>query len=514
MVFDASLRFVFVTGRSPLIDGADSATLSGRALADVVPVSTLERFSLHHRAALQGQETSFEQRSIDGGQLVEVRSAPLEEDGKVIGAVMVLQDITERHGIGSPTSDEEHLFREMAEQSSDVISSSDGQAVYRYVSPSCARIYGWHPEQMIGRPVHEFMHPDEHARHEAARAALTAGASEQVTVTRCSRPDGGWIWVESRLRALRDAEGRICGVQSSARDISDRKAAEAERRVADTRFRTAFDDAPIGMALVAPDGSWLRVNDALCSIVGHSRDELLTKTFQDITHADDVDTDVGLVEETLAGHRTGYRMDKRYLRADGTIVWVSLSVSLVRDDAGQPLHFISQLQNISDTKRLENELRELATRDDLTGLHNRRYFEHQFAQELQRIRRHGGCAAVLLFDLDGFKGVNDSLGHHAGDQVLKHVADVLLGRLRSSDTVARLGGDEFAVLMPHASVKCATHVARSLEAKLKDCPAAIDDQIVRVQASIGTAALDPVVGAEATLRACDHAMYERKRSRT
>ena len=116
------------------------------------------------------------------------------------------------------------------------------------------------------------------------------------------RADGGWVWVESRLQAVRDADGRLTGVQTSSRDISDRKAAEAARAIADEQFRTAFDDAPIGMALVGIDGTWLRINDALCAMRRlHAARSCGERTFQDVTHPDDVEADVALVREVLVG---------------------------------------------------------------------------------------------------------------------------------------------------------------------------------------------------------------------
>jgi predicted signal transduction protein with EAL and GGDEF domain len=159
-------------------------------------------------------------------------------------------------------------------------------------------------------------------------------------------------------------------------------------------------------------------------------------TFQDITHPEDLDADLTQLQQTLAGERTGYQMEKRYVRPDGEVVWSLLSVSLVRDAGGQPLHFISQVLDISERKRLEAELSRLATRDDLTGLYNRRFFEREVAQQLRLLRRHGGTAAVLFVDLDRFKEVNDTLGHQCGDELLQHVADVLCGR-RTARSVSR-----------------------------------------------------------------------------
>src|SRR5256886_3074982 len=127
-------------------------------------------------------------------------------------------------------------------------------------------------------------------------------------------------------------------------------------RESEARFRGAFEFAAIGMALVALDGRWMRVNRALCGIVGYTAEELLATTFQAITHPDDLDSDMEHARQVLVGSRTHYDMEKRYLHKGGHVVWVLLSVSLVRDDAGQPMYFVSQIQDISARKHAESQL--------------------------------------------------------------------------------------------------------------------------------------------------------------
>jgi len=129
-----------------------------------------------------------------------------------------------------------------------------------------------------------------------------------------------------------------------------RRLTESERR-----FRSAFDYAPIGMALVAPDGRWLEVNNALCEMLGYSQDELLPLTFQDITHPDDLETDLWLLHEMLRHERDSYQLEKRYFHKRGQVVWVLLSVSAVYDEAGAVEYFISQIQDITENKQAEKK---------------------------------------------------------------------------------------------------------------------------------------------------------------
>jgi diguanylate cyclase (GGDEF)-like protein/PAS domain S-box-containing protein len=302
------------------------------------------------------------------------------------------------------------------------------------------------------------------------------------------------------------------GVGAAARDSSGEVAGADLRRIADEQLRSAFDHAPIGMALVDLHGGCLHVNPALCAILGYSADELSGRAFHEITHPDDLDADVELFGELLGGRVPSYQLEKRYLRGDGATIWAQLSVSLARDEHGDARNLVAQVQDITERKRLDGELERLATRDDLTGLHNRRFFERALEEQLRRVERYGERAAVLVLDLDDFKSVNDTLGHHAGDQLLEHVGKVVSERLRSSDVVARLGGDEFAVLLPHADAESAGDVAAALQAEFARQPAHIEGHAILAASSIGVAVLAAADSVDDALRRADRAMYRAKRA--
>src|SRR4051794_18220322 len=163
-----------------------------------------------------------------------------------------------------------------------------------------------------------------------------------------------------------DATDQVDGV-SSRHQLADAVSAEE-------LFEPAFERAPIGMALVAPDGRWLRVNAALCELTGRSEFNLLAGSFQDITHPEDLEPDLALLGMVLSGVSEGYRIEKRYIRPDGQHVWVLLAVSLVRDSAGKPKLCISQMVDITDRKQAEAQLLHAANHDSLTGLCSRARF--------------------------------------------------------------------------------------------------------------------------------------------
>ncbi len=300
-----------------------------------------------------------------------------------------------------------------------------------------------------------------------------------------------------------------------ARRMAEREVAEGALARAEERFRTAFTQAPIGMALTSLEGRFLQVNRALCRITGHSEQQLLGMAFaSELTHPDDRRADRTAVARMRGGEIEIYDAEKRYLHAAGHTVWVAIHTALIRDEHGEPAHFLSQIEDITARRRYELQLQHMADHDSLTGLLNRRAYERRLEEHLLRGERYGHEGAVLVIDLDDFKEVNDTLGHNAGDALIARVARALQERLRESDVLARLGGDEFAILMPAGGRLEAERLARTLlEAVRRERAARGPGGRARpITASIGIAPLASAIGlsAEEALINADLAMYDAK----
>jgi diguanylate cyclase (GGDEF)-like protein/PAS domain S-box-containing protein len=281
---------------------------------------------------------------------------------------------------------------------------------------------------------------------------------------------------------------RLATRTSGSRQTSDGADAYSTPDV-EAYLRSAFEDAPIGIALISIDpeieGRFLRVNRALCELTGYSSEKLQLTGIHALLHPDDLPTDIAAMTRLNQGEVDGFQLEQRLLHAERHAVWVAVNATLVRDATGSPLYCIRQLQDIEERKRYEGELGYLVEHDPLTGLLNRRGFVRELTQQIAYARRYGDGGAVLFLDLDDFKYVNDTLGHSTGDEVISDLARVVRKRLRETDIFARLGGDEFAVLLPHTAVSEAETVSRSLLEAVRDGCALSLGEGRRVTISIG-----------------------------
>jgi diguanylate cyclase (GGDEF)-like protein/PAS domain S-box-containing protein len=277
------------------------------------------------------------------------------------------------------------------------------------------------------------------------------------------------------------------------------------------RFENSFINAPIGMALIDMNGRWLQINNAFYRITGHAERELKTKSLPSLIHPDDINLDAPVLLQLLDGEIPSYHVEKRCLNAWGQYIWMMITVSLVRNAKGNALYLIMQFQNISERKELAGQLEYLVDHDFLTGLFNRRHFEQELTREIDRMARYGSPGVVLLIDVDNFKTVNDTFGHMAGDDLLKGIAGLLRHRMRSTDILARIGGDEFAVLLPQTNTVQAAGVADGFVKALDKQTVILDNQSIRVTASVGVASFNGISDTEVLARA-DVAMYAAKQA--
>lgn len=287
--------------------------------------------------------------------------------------------------------------------------------------------------------------------------------------------------------------------------------AEARRAHAADRWRAAFEAAPLGMAKVGADGRLEAVNSAFSALLGEPERAVTGRRLSAFVYPDDLD-----VLEAGAG-----KAEVRMVCSGGRLRWCELASSAVAPAPGEPGYTLVNVVDITHHKRSQAALRDLATRDPLSGLANRRWFEVQLAQHVRMCSDQGPRGALLVMDLDNFKAVNDTLGHQAGDRLVIEVAVTLRRHLRDQDVIARLGGDEFAVVLREGDRRAAEAVARKLVLAVRDEVVVRGAGAPEVTVSVGVAPFDMLalvpgddVGAagRAMVRAADTALYSVKAS--
>jgi len=403
----------------------------------------------------------------------------------------------------------EELARSILASSHEAFISIDGDGKIVEWSSQAERDFGWPRAEVVGRSLAETIIPEDDLEHyEPAMTRLLGGDNRllgrrlEITAT---RRNGIRFPVEITFNGIRTSEGPR--YNAFVQDISERRRSEEALHQANQRFRSAFDDAAIGMAIISPEGRFLRVNRALVELLGYSEDELVGISFPDITHPDDLAAGLQALEEMIENRRDRYQTEKRYLHADGHVIWTDLSSTIVRDGEARPLYLLSQFQDISARKETEARLAHRASHDELTGLPNRGVLEDRMILSLNRQRRDRQPITVLYLDLDGFKRVNDTHGHDAGDYLLIAIAKRLTALVRPTDVVSRLGGDEFVILCEAMDEKSATKLAKRI-VEVVPKPIEVDGANLSVTPSIGIAlSRDPGIQPSDLLADADMAMY-------
>jgi diguanylate cyclase (GGDEF)-like protein/PAS domain S-box-containing protein len=278
-------------------------------------------------------------------------------------------------------------------------------------------------------------------------------------------------------------------------------------------LRSAFDNAPTGMAVLTPDGVLTACNRALGVLVGRPECSLVGRTLFELTHPDDLPAAVEACSRLRTSDLDATRHECRLLSSDGSTVWVVISSARVAATASRPAHVIMHLQDIGERKALEAEIVHRSLHDPLTGLANRVLLFDRIGHALARADRTSSPTCLFLLDLDGFKDVNDTHGHAAGDELLQQFAVRLSAGLRPGDTAARLGGDEFVVLCEDTSEEQADVIADRLRAAAA-WPFDLPTGRVTIGASVGvSSSADPADEPAELVRRADASMYAEKRAR-
>ncbi|HET6509735.1 MAG TPA: EAL domain-containing protein [Baekduia sp.] len=535
---DPTGKIVYAAGGAEALLGFPAAHLIGFWAADVCHPDDAPAVQRAHEHARRGISSTVQYRITnvrDGREMwLESTVSPiLDVDGGFVEAVTTTRDITARKA-------DEHRLREAEERARAAAEDARRQQALLEEAQNMAQLGSWSGDlitgeqwwspamyRLLGVPEDQPIRVKDHGRlihqedRQAVRDALARAAvdGEPFDVTyRLIRTDGEERIMHGRgAPAERLEDGSVRRVWGTTQDITDRHRLESGRREAEARLRAAFEHAPIGVCVVslhgADTGRWLTVNPALAAMLGFSQEALLAQRIAAVVHPDELEAGRARIAALRRGTEERLSTECRMVDADGKVVWTLLTVAAVPDADGRPAYAIAQIVDITERKRFEGQLQHLADHDALTGLFNRRRFEEELDRALAAAERYGRRGAVLVLDLDGFKYVNDTLGHPVGDELIARLAATLRAELRETDVIARLGGDEFGVILPEATDDEAGAVAaKLLRAVARDGVVADSTRQARVTASIGMAPFDGADGLspEELLVEADIAMYDAK----
>jgi diguanylate cyclase (GGDEF)-like protein/PAS domain S-box-containing protein len=366
------------------------------------------------------------------------------------GIAITARDITEERRAEEAVRESEERFRAAAKGSMDAfyilqaIRDERGTIVdftFVEMNARAEEFLQVERDEVIGRPVSESFPDYQRIGFFSKYAGVVESGLPFEEELHDMTPGFEGAWMRHQIVPLAD------GVAVTSRDITEHMKFEQALKESEERFRSSFVNAVIGMARIAPDGRFLEVNPAFSTAFGYSDDELSRRGLPELAHPDDRGALVEQINRLVSGDRQAIQLEGRFYNRRAHLLWTLLGASAIRDRDGATLYLICQIQDITARKELEQRLQRQAHHDALTSLPNRVLFMDRLERALVEADRHGESIAVMYLDLDGFKSVNDTLGHSVGDQLLGEVGNRLSRCIRGGDTVARLGGDEFAIIV-------------------------------------------------------------------
>jgi len=425
--------------------------------------------------------------------------------------VALIQDLTPQCEVEKRLVARENLYRTLVNNIDLGISLVDADFRIVMVNSTFSKWFGRDIESFPGKfCYHEFEKRSGVCDHCPGVRALKSGRVQEM-VSDGVREDGSRFVVRIQAFPLLNGGNGPGQFIEVVQDITRQRQAEEASRISEERFRSIFRNSAASMALGDLDGNLLDVNEAFCRFLDRPRRELLKLQVMDITHPEDLDMTRRVFEKGRKGIQDGQSYEKRYLRGDGSGIWGLTTITWLPGDSPGGRLCVALIQDITARKNAESKVRKFAYFDPLTDLPNRTSLLEHLEQMMKQVSREKKRLALLYFDLDHFKKINDSLGHDVGDQLLKSVANRLNGCLRESDFRARIGGDEFGVVLPrHENSGEISRAARRIMDAMTH-PHMVGERELICSISMGiTIFPDDGEGVGTLFKNADLAMYEAK----
>jgi len=457
----------------------------------------------------EGFDWGFVRKDGSPGHVEASISLRKDSAGNPVGFSGVLRDVTERKRMEEALRQNEEKYRNILESIRESYFEVDLAGNFTFFNDSLCRLTGCSREELVGMNYAKFSDKEtSKIVFQTFHKVFLTGEPAEGFDWPTTRKDGIKIYVSASISLRKDSAGNPVGFRGVLRNVTERKQMEESLRQSEERHRSIIEQMHDGYFEIDLAGNFVHFNEAACQTYGYSKEELMGLNYKQYT---DKETGRKLFEVFTELYRTGIPVKAHALeliRKDGTKSFNEISVSLVKNAKGEAIGFRGIARDITERKRSEEQIRHMATHDTLTDLPNRTMFGQLLNHAIRSAKRHQRQLAVLFIDLDGFKNINDTLGHDAGDLLLQTIARRFKQKLRSTDVVARLGGDEFVILIEEIENpgQLATVARKILSATMQ--PLSLVGKEYRVTASIGIS-MYPKDGEEEPIlmKTADQAMY-------
>jgi diguanylate cyclase (GGDEF)-like protein/PAS domain S-box-containing protein len=515
-IVDRDCRYVFINSPHLLRIGLPADQIEGRPYSDFHTPESVREFSEKvEEVFTTGKSCQHEYKSTRDNRYFLRTFSPLKEekpDGKIESVVVVSKDITRQKLVDDAIRVSEERYRTFFKTSRDCIFITSKIGQWIDFNDSAVKLFGYDSAEDLQNVNIADLYRNRQDRKGLTETIEREGFTQDYPAD-LKKKDGTIINTLITSAPIKDKNSNLIGYQGTIKDITERKQAEEALRASEEKYKSIIENIEDGYLEIASDWKTLFSNQAWLDMTGYSRSEFAEMNLHHLMDDEAAEQLSGIFEDVYETGKSAKGVELRVRRKDGIRINVEITTSLVRDSMGKRAGLRNFIRDVTEQRKAEETIRRLAYHDPLTGLPNRLLISDRLNMAIARAKRQRQYLAVLMLDLDKFKNVNDTLGHHMGDRLLQEVGERLAGFLRKGDTIARMGGDEFLILLPEIkNIGDSTMIARKIVDAFQN-PFIIDSHEIHITTSVGIAIYpDSSEDVDALVKHADIAMYRAKDS--
>ncbi len=469
--------------------GLKEENIIGKTDFDIFTEAEAKIYAASDQAILNGSTQVYFESVVGDEWKEEFKNLVLDESGNAIGTVGYSRYITSRKIM-------EAALKESERSKGTLISNLPGVAfrcindkdwTMTFLSDGCFDLTGYRPEELLGNKVisyNELISPkyreSNYDKWEQDALENRKTNDEYVIITKSGKEK--WVWEQSV--PVQDKDGNYTEREGLIIDITQTKRMITELDESEDRFRTIFEKAPIGIGIFHTDSGFVEeLNPTFEKIVGRKIEELRALDWRAYSHPEEIQHNLDKLKRLKQKEIDSFTMRKRFIKPDGTIVWANMMIVPFKAESIRDMH-LCMIQDITDSKKKEDEIIYLSYHDSLTGLYNRTFFEEE--KKRFEVKRKLPIS-LIMGDVNGLKMINDTFGHEVGDILLREVGTILTETCRAEDVIARIGGDEFVILLADTDEEAVNKLCNRIDEACKNYVNRIDRKIFYTSISLGFA---------------------------